>query len=120
MLAAVVVPQSPHAYSGTTRNYLSHLIRGRDLTLILRRRIRDNFVLADAYLGTFWINRAVIEAGMGWHLPDFPGSEELSLVEKDSRQRRAGIWIRRTIRDNPLRLLSRPIREDREEVPEEI
>jgi endonuclease YncB( thermonuclease family) len=95
-LAEIEAPEKGQFYWNASRMVLSDKVLGNEVTVqvINIKDMEDgyDYVIGQAYLDNRWINKEMVAEGWAWHFPQYFQSQELSLAEKQAREKKLGMW----------------------------
>lgn len=92
-LAHIDCPEKGQPYGARARQFISDSCFGKNITVTGTRFDRNKRLIGvvTTAAGTN-INKALIEAGLAWHYRQYSSDSSYSLLEKQARLQRKGLW----------------------------
>jgi endonuclease YncB( thermonuclease family) len=91
-LAGIDAPELGQAFGQRAKQALSERVFGKDVRIVVVDTDRYGRTVGDVNVGTNWINKAMVEAGMAWHYVVYTKDKELAAAEETARRNRRGLW----------------------------
>lgn len=91
-MAEIDTPEKAQPYGTRSRQMLSELVFGKDVTLRVQTRDRYGRTVARAYAGPVDVNAEMIRQGGAWVYRDYLKDRSLLKLEEDARQAKRGLW----------------------------
>ena len=96
-LLGMDTPEHGEPYSGQAGARLADLVLGRSVRLTYDAEKKDRYgrLLCHVHLGNLWVNELLVKEGLAVVYtvePNFLKMDRLIRVQKDARERKAGIW----------------------------
>jgi endonuclease YncB( thermonuclease family) len=94
-LHGIDCPEKRQAFGNKAKQFTSHLVFGKDVTIIEHGfdkygRILGDVILADGQN----LNRKLVKAGLAWWYRKYtPKREDLAGMEREARQAKLGLWL---------------------------
>lgn len=90
-LAGIDAPEKDQAFGNEAAQFLENLLTGQIVHLDDVKREKYGRVLANAYLGSRWVDLEVVQHGWAWMYPDVD-SRVLREAEAKARGEKTGLW----------------------------
>ena len=91
-LNAIDAPEKAQAFGQKSKEYLSALVFGKDVTVRWKSKDKYGRVLGTVFVGTTDVNLQMVQAGFAHHYKRFDRSPAYAAAEADARQNRRGLW----------------------------
>lgn len=91
-LQGIDAPEKAQAFGEKSKQALSEMVFGKTVKVESRGTDRYDRTLGEVFVGTNWINRAMVEQGWAWHYIKYSKLAELSKAEQEAKQRQLGLW----------------------------
>jgi micrococcal nuclease len=86
-------PEKGMPYNKVSKKYLSDLIFGKFVLVKIKESDRHGRSIAQTYsLDGTDISLEMIKAGLAWHYKKYSSNEEYSIVEKEAKEGKRGLW----------------------------
>ncbi|MEI6167931.1 MAG: thermonuclease family protein [bacterium] len=95
-LAEIEAPEKGQIYWDASRQILAGKVLGNEVTIqvVSIKDMEDgyDYVIAEVYVGSRWVNREMVAEGWAWHYPQYFQSQALALAEQQAREKKLGVW----------------------------
>jgi len=92
-LAHIDCPEKKQPFGNAAKKYTSNLCFGKNVRIIpTGKKDRYKRLIAEVYVGSRCVNKALVKAGMAWHYTKYSDDTEYAQLEKKARQKRVGLW----------------------------
>jgi endonuclease YncB( thermonuclease family) len=91
-LHGIDAPERGQPYADRSKQALSDLVFGKDVTVEDRGPDRFGRTVGRVTVGGVDVNRELVARGMAWHYARYDKSRELRDAEKAARAAKAGLW----------------------------
>lgn len=91
-LLDIDAPELHQAFGKKSKQYLSKLIKGKQIGLDYDKKDKYGRLLAYAYLDSLNLNEEMIRLGYAWHFTRFSEDKELQELEDYAREFKLGLW----------------------------
>lgn len=91
-LHGIDAPELRQASGRRSRAALAALVSGRTVRVAAIETDRYERLVADLYVGTNWINAALVADGWAWHYRHHSADGRLAAAERRARDRSLGLW----------------------------
>lgn len=85
-------PESGQAFGQKAKSYLSGLIFGKQVKVIVKGKDRYGRSIGSVYLGSKNINLAMVQAGYAWHFKKHSKDAAFAKTEKLAKAKKLGLW----------------------------
>lgn len=92
-LAHVDAPEKKQAYGNAAKNYLSDLIFGQTVQVVIAgKNDRYGRRIGEIYLKNQNINKAMVRAGMAWHYVEYSNDPAYADLQTQAQKKKVGLW----------------------------
>eukprot|EP00246_Nothoceros_aenigmaticus_P011047 TRINITY_DN2839_c0_g1_i1.p1 TRINITY_DN2839_c0_g1~~TRINITY_DN2839_c0_g1_i1.p1 ORF type:complete len:362 (-),score=44.28 TRINITY_DN2839_c0_g1_i1:106-1191(-) len=91
-LRGVDAPEKAMPYGLQSKAFLSSLVEGRSLRILVYTTDQYGRVVADVYVNDMFVQEALLRSGWVWHYVAYDKRPQLSQWEQEARQSRVGLW----------------------------
>ena len=91
-LNAIDAPEKSQAFGQKSREHLSNLIGGKNVTVIYKSKDRYGRILGTVLAGSLNVNLQMLRDGFAWHYKRYDKTREFSAAEAEARKERRGLW----------------------------
>jgi micrococcal nuclease len=91
-LAEIDTPESAQPYGTRAKQELSRLVHGKTVTVKVQDIDRYGRTVGRVYVGELDVNAEMIKLGAAWVYRKYAIDQNLYALEKQAKQKRAGIW----------------------------
>ena len=91
-LAEIDTPESAQPYGTRAKQELSRLAHGKTVTVKVQDIDRYGRTVGRVYVGELDVNAEMIKLGAAWVYRKYAIDQNLYALEKQAKQKRAGIW----------------------------
>lgn len=91
-LNGIDAPEMSQAYGRKSKDFLSALVAGKTVKVIVRDTDRYGRSVGDVMVGDKSANAELVAAGLAWHYVEYSKDEKLAALEKEARARKLGLW----------------------------
>ena len=91
-LAEIDTPESAQPYGTRAKQELSRLAHGKTVTVKVQDIDRYGRTVGRVYVGELDVNAEMVKLGAAWVYRKYASDQSLYALEKQAKQKRAGIW----------------------------
>jgi micrococcal nuclease len=91
-LEGIDAPETGQEFSRNSKEGLSRLVFGREISLRVTGKDRYERTLGVVFVGGVNANLALVRQGLAWHYKKYSDDQELAQAEIDARASRSGLW----------------------------
>jgi len=91
-LQGIDAPEKAQAFGEKSKQALSGMVFGKTVKIESKGTDRYSRTLGEVFVGTNWINRAMVEQGWAWHYVQYSKSAELAKAEQEAKRKGLGLW----------------------------
>lgn len=91
-LNGIDAPEKKQAFGQKAKEYLSSLVFGKEVSVIVRDTDRYGRYVGDVLIGGKSANAAMVAAGLAWFYTEYSKDEKLAALEREARAKRLGLW----------------------------
>ena len=91
-LNAIDAPEKSQAFGQKSKERLSSLVFGKDITATWKSKDKYGRILGTVFVGPEDINLAMVRDGFAWHYRRFDNSPAYAAAEAEARRGRLGLW----------------------------
>ncbi len=91
-LAEIDTPESAQPYGTRAKQELSRLVHGKTVTVKVQDIDRYGRTVGRVYVGELDVNAEMVKLGAAWVYRKYVSDQSLYALEKQAKQKRAGIW----------------------------
>jgi endonuclease YncB( thermonuclease family) len=91
-LAEIDTPESAQPYGTRAKQELSRLVHGKTVTVKVQDIDRYGRTVGRVYMGELDVNAEMVKLGAAWVYRKYASDQSLYALEKQAKQKRAGIW----------------------------
>ncbi len=91
-LAEIDTPESAQPYGTRAKQELSRLVHGKTVTVKVQDIDRYGRTVGRVYVGELDVNAEMVKLGAAWVYRKYASDQSLYALEKQAKQKRAGIW----------------------------
>lgn len=91
-LAEIDTPESAQPYGTRAKQELSRLVHGKTVTVKVQDIDRYGRTVGWVYVGELDVNAEMVKLGAAWVYRKYASDQSLYALEKQAKQKRAGIW----------------------------
>lgn len=91
-LNGIDAPEKTQAYGRKSKAYLSGLVFGKNVAVIVRDTDRYGRYVGDVMLDGKSANAAMVAAGYAWFYAAYSKDQSLALLERQAKAKRLGLW----------------------------
>ncbi|MBL8823087.1 MAG: thermonuclease family protein [Planctomycetia bacterium] len=91
-LEGIDAPEKSQPFGSKSKDALSTLIMGKDVTIRWSKKDRYGRILGDVFVGELHVNLELVKCGMAWHFKEYSSSKSLSNAEAEARNSKSGLW----------------------------
>jgi len=91
-LAEIDTPESAQPYGTRAKQELSRLVHGKTVTVKVQDIDRYGRTVERVYVGELDVNAEMVKLGAAWVYRKYVSDQSLYALEKQAKQKRAGIW----------------------------
>ena len=91
-LQGIDAPEKAQAFGNVSKQHLSSLVFGKDISVKYTKRDKYGRILGTIYVDNLDINLEMLRAGLAWHYKRFDSTPAYAAAELEARQNRRGLW----------------------------
>lgn len=91
-LAEIDTPESAQPYGTRAKQELSRLVHGKTVIVKIQGIDRYGRMVGRVYVGELDVNAEMVKLGAAWVYQKYASDQSLYALEKQAKQKRAGIW----------------------------
>lgn len=91
-LAEIDTPESAQPYGTRAKQELSRLVHGKTVIVKIQGIDRYGRMVGRVYVGELDVNAEMVKLGAAWVYRKYASDQSLYALEKQAKQKRAGIW----------------------------
>ena len=91
-LAEIDTPESAQPYGTRAKQELSRLVHGKTVTVKVQDIDRYGRTVGRVYVSELDVNAEMVKLGAAWVYRKYASDQSLYALEKQAKQKRAGIW----------------------------
>jgi micrococcal nuclease len=91
-LNGIDAPEKAQAFGQKSKAYLSSLVFGKNVSVIVRDTDRYGRYVGDVMLDGRSANAAMVAAGLAWFYAAYSKDQSLARLEREARAQRLGLW----------------------------
>ena len=91
-LAEIDTPESAQPYGTRAKQELSRLVHGKTVIVKIQDIDRYGRMVGRVYVGELDVNAEMVKLGAAWVYRKYASDQSLYALEKQAKQKRAGIW----------------------------
>jgi micrococcal nuclease len=95
-LNGIDAPEIRQAFGKKSKGFLSALVFGKDVEVIVRDTDRYGRLVGDVLVGGKSANFELVAAGLAWQYTEYSKDRTLAELEKGARGKRLGLWADRS------------------------
>jgi len=93
-LNGIDCPERRQPFGSRAKKFVSSLVFGQTVTVIVRGRDRYGRTIGDVVLSDGRsLNQELVRAGLAWHYTQYSSDTTLSRLEREARARKEGLWV---------------------------
>lgn len=92
-LNGIDAPEKKQAYGQKAKSYLSSLVFGKKVTVIVRDTDRYGRYVGDVMIGGKSANESMVAAGLAWFYAEYSKDQALAALEREAKAKRLGLWV---------------------------
>jgi endonuclease YncB( thermonuclease family) len=91
-LNGIDAPEKKQAYGQKSKEFLSSLVFGKNVEVIVRDQDRYGRYVGDVMIEGRSANYALVAAGLAWWYAEYSKDQSLAALEKTAKAKRLGLW----------------------------
>jgi len=91
-LEGIDSPEDKQAFGDKAKQALSAKVLNKQVTVTWTKLDQYQRLLAHIYLGSQWVNQAMVTEGWAWHYTQYSSNQQLAAAQAAARTARRGLW----------------------------